>query len=86
MYFISVSRGCLVEAKAGEKYVTLSYVWGTTLGGLKCTKANLDSLRSNASLFQENTSQYLPGTIQRAVKFTLQLGFDLLWVDSLYII
>ena len=86
IYFISVSRSCLVEAKGGEKYVTLSYVWGTTSGGLKCTKANLDSLRSNASLSQENTGQYLPGTIQRAMKFTLQLGFDLLWVDSLCIV
>lgn len=32
MYLISVSRNCLVEAKVGEKYVTLSYVWGTTSG------------------------------------------------------
>ena len=50
IYFISVSRSCLVEAKGGEKYVTLSYVWGNTSGRLKCTKANLDSLQSNASL------------------------------------
>lgn len=86
MYFVSVSRSCLVEAKVGEKYVTLSYVWGTTSGGLKCTKANLDSLRSNGSLSPENTRQHLPDTIQRAMKFTLQLGFDLLWVDSLCIV
>ena len=86
MYFISITMSCLVEAKVGEKYVTLSYVWGTTSGGLKCTKANLDSLRINGSLSQENTRQYLPGTIQRAMKFTSQLGFDLLWVDSLCIV
>ena len=86
MYFVSVSRSCLVKAKVGEKYVALSYVWGTTSAGLKCTKANLDFLRSNASLSQKNTGQYLPDTIRRAMKFTLQLGFDLLWVDSLCII
>ena len=86
MYLISVSRNCLVEAKVGEEYVTLSYVWGATLGGLKCTKANLDSLRSNGSLSQKSTRQYLPATIQRAMKFTLDLGFDLLWVDCLCIV
>lgn len=86
IYFVSVSRSCLVEANVGEKYVTLSYVWGTTSGGLKCTKANLDSLRSNGSLSWKDTGQYLPDTIQQAMKFTLQLGFDLLWVDSLCIV
>jgi len=86
MYSISVSRNCLVEAKVGEKYVTLSYVWGTTSGGLKCTKANLNSLRSDGSLSRKNIRQHLPDTIQRAMKFTLQLGFDLLWVDCFCIV
>ncbi|KAG8529700.1 uncharacterized protein KY384_005181 [Bacidia gigantensis] len=86
MYFVSVSKGCLVEAKFGEKYVALSYVWGTISGVFKCTKANISSLRSIGSLCENNAHQYLPATIQRAMKFTLQLGFDLLWVDCLCIV
>ena len=86
IYLISVSEGCLVQAKAEDKYVALSYVWGSLSGGLKCTLAKLDSLRSKGSLKEKHDSQRLPGTIQRAMKFTSQLGFDLLWVDCLCII
>ena len=86
MYLISISRSCLVEAKAGDAYVALSYVWGDTLGGLRCTKANLDSLQRDGSLCKRNTHEHIPGTVQRAMRFSLQLGFDLLWVDCLCIV
>ncbi|KAF2736866.1 HET-domain-containing protein [Polyplosphaeria fusca] len=60
-------------------YVTLSYCWG---GDQLCktTRMNLQK-RYDCLSFQD-----LPKTIQDAVRVTLELGYDLLWVDSLCII
>jgi hypothetical protein len=60
-------------------YVALSYCWGGDQLH-KTTKARIQSINSGI-LYSE-----LPATLQDAVKVTLGLGYNYLWVDSLCII
>ncbi|MCJ1461272.1 hypothetical protein MMC28_011654 [Mycoblastus sanguinarius] len=86
MYLISVSRNCLVKANGGERYVALSYVWGAVSRQFRTLKANLAFLRSKGSLSNTKIQAHLPGTIQRAMRFTSLLDLDFLWVDLLCIV
>ena len=82
MYLINISRKCLVKVNGGEKYVALSYVWGTSCSQFRTTKASLTFLQSEGSLHERSLS----GTIQRAMHFTSLLGVDFLWIDCLCIV
>ncbi|KAH9857300.1 heterokaryon incompatibility protein-domain-containing protein [Lenzites betulinus] len=78
---VDPERPHLVETSEGERgrYVALSYVWGknqphkTTLSTLFKYEAGLDLA-------------LLPQTIRDAIRVTRELGFELLWVDSLCIV
>ena len=85
-YLICVPRKCLVKANGGEKYIALSYVWGTSFSQFRTTKANLTFLQSEGSLNETRTRDHLPGTIKRAMHFTTLLNVDFLWVDCLCIV
>ena len=86
MYLISVARNCLIKANGGERYVALSYVWGTRVRHFRTSKATLNLLQSNDSITNTEIRDHLPGTIIRAMHLTSLLGLDLLWVDSLCIV
>ena len=86
MYLISVSNGCLVKANKGDRYIALSYVWGTGMRQFKTLKANLEFLKGKDSLSNTAIRDHIPDTIQRAIHFTSLLGVDLLWVDLLCIV
>ena len=86
IFLISVSRECLIETRDREKYIALSYVWGSELSGFATTKANLAFLCSQGSFSNTAIQKRLPGTIRRAMRFTSLLGVDFLWVDRLCIV
>lgn len=86
MFLISVSKGCLVSAHPGQRYIALSYVWGPKPSQFEATRANFAFLRSEGSLSRLGIWERLPGTIQRAMQFVSLLGVDLLWVDRLCIV
>lgn len=64
----------------GSRYVALSYCWGGYEPACMTTNATLSA---NSELIQWNK---LPRTFQDAVNFTLDLGIDFLWIDSVCII
>lgn len=61
----------IVKPPAVFKYVALSYVWGQSLA----QEATIENSRSILPV-------KLPNTIEDAVKVTIQLGFQYLWVDK----
>ncbi|KAH9856595.1 heterokaryon incompatibility protein-domain-containing protein [Lenzites betulinus] len=74
-------RPRLVESPEGEcgQYVALSYVWGGDQP-FKTTLSNVRKYERGLEL------ALLPQTIQQAIRVTRELGFELLWVDSLCIV
>ncbi|KAH9846406.1 heterokaryon incompatibility protein-domain-containing protein [Lenzites betulinus] len=74
-------RPRLVESSKGEcgQYVALSYVWGGEQPH-KTTQTNLSTYECRIKL------ALLPQTIRDAIRVTRELGFKLLWVDSLCIV
>ena len=86
MFFISVSRKCIVQAQLGERYIALSYVWGPQSSQYGATRAEFPFMRSEGSLSCPRIWECLPGTIRRAMQFASLLEVDLLWVDRLCIV
>lgn len=84
MYLIDLSRNSLVEARGGDKYVALSYVWGGIQQPFRTSMAELTLLKSKGGL--SSIKERLPGTVQRAMNFTSMLGLNLVWVDILCIV
>ena len=78
MYLINVFRNCLVKANGGEKYVALSYVWGTGCLQFRTTKADLTFLQSEGSLRNSRAKDHLSATIQRAMHFISLLDVEFL--------
>lgn len=76
MYLIDLSRNALVEARGGEKYVALSYVWGNRQQPFRTSMADLALLKSKDGL--SSIKERLPGTVQRAMDFTSMVGLNLL--------
>ncbi|KAJ9657586.1 hypothetical protein H2198_004232 [Neophaeococcomyces mojaviensis] len=78
----SVPQVRLVEPIPGKvvsKYITLSHCWGK--------KPHLTLKRANyADFFQEVPWMNLPQTFQDAVKITVRLGYNALWIDALCIV
>ncbi|KAJ9626792.1 hypothetical protein H2204_009937 [Knufia peltigerae] len=76
---IDIKKGCLVEMRAREKYVALSYVWGA-VSNFRLTKANRIALLAPVSLMK--ISHRLPRTVQDAIALVRRLGCRYLWVDA----
>jgi len=81
--FIDVKRGCIVEKRRACRYVTLSYVWGTT-PTLRLTTANKNRMMEPGAL--RDARQLLPRTIQDAITLVDRLGEKYLWVDALCLV
>ncbi|KAK7747109.1 hypothetical protein SLS62_009164 [Diatrype stigma] len=63
-----------------QQYTALSYCWGPGQPPFKATQTTLPALRDGISV------KVLPRTIADAVRFSLQIGCTLIWVDSLCIV
>lgn len=68
------------NSPSGSKYVALSYCWGDYEPACMTTSTTLPS-NKNSILWND-----LPRTFQDAANFTLALGIDFLWIDSICII
>lgn len=65
-WLVDVENRCLVEAKPGQRYLALSYVWGTH-ASFQTLKSNLDALQKRASLVPtEDDPSSTPGNDARA--------------------
>ncbi|KAF2826648.1 HET-domain-containing protein [Ophiobolus disseminans] len=73
---------CLVDGTAcGEKYVTLSYRWGSKHNeGYVTTLSNIDSRRNGFLLCD------LPATIRDTITLVHWLGIQHVWIDAICII
>ncbi|KAI1373436.1 hypothetical protein F4677DRAFT_223159 [Hypoxylon crocopeplum] len=69
------------EKRPKGRYMTLSYCWGDSGTMLKLTRKNIDEWMKTGIPYTE-----LPKTFQDAVRLSLFLGNDYLWIDSLCII
>jgi hypothetical protein len=84
-WLVDVDRLCLVEAKSGDRYVALSYVWGQ-VECAKALKSNLERFQQPGSISDANEGVVIPRTIRDAMCLAKLLGEKLLWVDSLCIV
>ena len=83
IYAIDVNRQCLAQIPHGERYVALSYVWGSS-DQLRTMRSNLNLLSKPGGL--SGLIGQVPRTIRDAIDLTGDLGFNYLWVDSLCIV
>ncbi|KAH7393822.1 heterokaryon incompatibility protein-domain-containing protein [Phaeosphaeria sp. MPI-PUGE-AT-0046c] len=74
-HLIDCKERTLVQAHGGLKYVALSYVWGKP-------NQQEDSATKTQTKGEPLLPIHLPKTIEDAIKVTLQLGFQYLWVDK----
>jgi hypothetical protein len=79
---IDAVKKCVVEWKQGDPYLTLSYMWGSTVN-FELRLENRDELSQERSL--EHRWKEIPQTIRDSILLTENLGFRYLWVDSLCI-
>lgn len=77
---LDVKTNCLVETTSLERYVALSYVWGS-VSSFRLTTMNRPALLIQGSL--EKVTESLPNTIKDAIVLTRHLGCRYLWVDAL---
>jgi Heterokaryon incompatibility protein (HET) len=80
---IDVWRMCIVDVNHGERYVTLSYVWGKAEQFL-LTK-NTEALYRGEEALQQ-AWEYIPKTIQDSIKLVREIGERFLWVDAICIV
>jgi len=82
-WLIDVQNHCLVPAGLCDRYITLSYVWGSSNSTLTTT-ANLEELQKpNAP---KSTAVSLARTIRDAIQLVSQLGESFLWIDKLCVV
>ncbi|RDL41420.1 uncharacterized protein BP5553_01399 [Venustampulla echinocandica] len=80
---IDVIKNCVVDVSTGSRYITLSYVWGST-PMLRLTTANRKELYQEGSL--DLSTRQIPQTIHDAILIARELGERYLWVDAICII
>lgn len=73
----------IVHGTLADRYIALSYVWGST-ERLRSTTANIAALEQKGELLNRYSS--IPRTIQDAMTAVAMLGERFLWVDSLCIV
>jgi len=73
----------LLPRNSGQRYLALSYVWGTA-NFFKTMTDNLEALMMPGGL--ENTSSPLPKTFTDAMRLVKLLGERYIWIDALCIV
>ncbi len=81
--YIDVKRLSLVACEGDDRYIALSYVWGS-IPQLLLTKSNQELLFRDGGLL--NFESEIPQVIKDAMQFVRNIGERLLWVDSLCIV
>ena len=86
---VDAQRGCLAACSGGERYVALSYVWGSAREGAQ----NFETIQSNVKKYEEVGALNaeiekgsIPQTIKDAIHLINLLGQRYLWVDCLCIV
>ncbi|KAH8805387.1 hypothetical protein F5884DRAFT_885675 [Xylogone sp. PMI_703] len=74
MLLIDVDSMCIIEAKGGEKYVALSYVWGNSKA-FTTNKSNKKALMGPGGL---NQGDLIPKVIRDAITFTKNIDIKYL--------
>jgi len=86
---IDVEHECLVRGSPGDKYVALSYVWGSVNNRahqFHTTEGNLQKYEQEGMLTDGKTDMLMPQTVKDAMRLTLLLGQRYLWVDCFCIV
>ncbi|PQE16156.1 heterokaryon incompatibility protein [Rutstroemia sp. NJR-2017a BVV2] len=84
LLLIDVGAEYLVEQENPACYLALSYVWGAKRGSILLTSTNLEALKQPGSL--GSTKCTLSKTIRDAMGFTVNIGYQYLWIDRLCIV
>ncbi|KAH9476435.1 hypothetical protein JR316_0012010 [Psilocybe cubensis] len=75
---------CIVEAKPGDQYLALSYVWGPVSPLIRLEQGTLDILTQKGA-FKDHRDK-VPVTVRDAMDLVQMIGQRYLWVDSLCLI
>lgn len=84
---IDVDQMCIVDARKGERYVALSYVWGQTKQ-LHLVQRTLSAFKTPGALSTDDQGlgTRISKTVSDAISLCRELGERYLWVDTLCII
>ncbi|EMD93275.1 hypothetical protein COCC4DRAFT_165153, partial [Bipolaris maydis ATCC 48331] len=89
LLFIDVEKLCLVKQPKNaymDRYVALSYVWGTTKDPFQTLKANFDFLSTKNAFESSENDCRIPNTIKDSILLVRTLGIRYLWVDRFCIV
>lgn len=88
VWLIDSAERCLVRAKTTDRYVALSYVWGSGARRRGPTEAEPAMLvKANVDVYEDALPEDdLPQTVLDAMWVARKLGLRYLWVDKLCII
>ncbi|KAH9477250.1 hypothetical protein JR316_0011169 [Psilocybe cubensis] len=75
---------CIVEARPGDQYLALSYVWGPVMPLIRLQQDTIGMLTQKGE-FKDNRDK-IPVTIRDAMDLVQMIGQRYLWVDSLCLI
>jgi hypothetical protein len=81
--FIDVRKNCLTTLSKPERYVALSYVWGTSKSSFT-VMANLNERMKPGSLTA--VADQISAVILDAISLTRDIGEQYIWIDSLCIV
>lgn len=82
-WLIDSADRCLVKSKPGDRYVALSYVWGSARSGEEVARL----VKANVDVYEDAIPEEdLPQTIIDAMWASRKLGLRYLWVDKLCIV
>lgn len=86
-FLVDVVDMCVVRTSGkSQRYVALSYVWGSDNGALVAQKSNIRALLQPGSLSLDRGGDNLPRTISDTIQLCQMLGVGHLWVDRLCIV
>ena len=86
---VDTQRGCLISSSGGERYIALSYVWGSVGANahmFHTTQKTVSNYEKDGALNIEGGQVYIPQTIKDAMRLVNLLGQRYLWVDCLCIV
>lgn len=84
IYLLDVSRGSVALASLTDRFIALSYVWGSD-GQLKLLKSNRVELSKAGALQSETFRPRIGRTLRDAITVVRALGERYLWIDALCI-
>jgi hypothetical protein len=89
VWLIAVREFCIKSASSKDRYVALSYVWGSPEShgkSLEALVSNIQELQQKDIFRSTFVSRHIPSTVLDAINFTNMIGEQYLWVDRLCIV